>query len=313
MRALTRRWPPAAAFFAFVLTMAAGSSAIGTPPRLTNRTLAPVVRSVPGLVGVSIGTDRLGSAPPLFAGNMRSGTGWSTTKVPVAITALNRFPRSRSIQNLAARAITLSDNDAAHALWNALGGYGASARAVDSTLLRFGDRRTVFRNVSPGLSTWNLRQQVIFTSRLACSTTPSAVRVRSLMTHIVSWESWGLGNWRGAAFKGGWGPDAYGRYTVRQMGILPYRGRWTAVAIAVIPPDGSFGTGVAELNRITAWLWRHRAQLPSFTCTTPRTKPTPSPSPKPSPTPTPTSTPSPTPTATATATQTESASAMATP
>lgn len=288
MRRTTRRWLPAAAFLAFVVTMAAGSAAIGTPPRLTNRTLAPAVRGVPGLVGVSIGTDRLGNAPQLFAGNMRSGTGWSTTKVPVTIAALNRYPHSSYIQGLAARAITLSDNDAAHALLLSLGGNRASARAVNATLDRFGDDRTFFTAPHPGLSPWTLRQQVIFASRLACSTNPGAARVRSLMTHIVSWESWGLGNWRDAAFKGGWGPDAYGRYTVRQMGILPYRGRWTAVAIAVIPPDGSFSTGMAELNRITAWLWRHRAQLPSFTCAVPRPKPTPTPSPTPTPTPSPT-------------------------
>jgi hypothetical protein len=277
--------------------LAAGS----TPPVLTNRTLAPSIRGVTGKVGVVIATDRLGARTPLYVGNWSTGTAWSTSKVPIAIAALRKRPYSSVILDEVIRAIRASDNTAAHALWQSLGTGTQAAAAADYILRYFGDRHTTFRSTYFGLSTWSLTEQSIFGARLACSSWRDAKIVRNQMGQVVASERWGLGTWPGAHFKGGWGPDQYGRYTVRQFGMLPYDHRWIVVALGVIPTDGSFSTGVAELNRISRWLWAHAAQLPSFSCSVPTPTPTPKPSPTPTPDPRPTPVPPrPSPTATAT-------------
>lgn len=267
-----------------VAVLAMAPIALGsTPPLLTDRTLAPAIRGITGRVGVVIATDRLGSKPPLYVGNWSTGTAWSTSKVPVAIAALRKHPYSNVILNEVIRAIRASDNTAAHELWESLGTGSQAAAATDDVLRDFGDHRTAFRTTHFGLSTWSLAEQSIFGVHLACRTYRPATIVRNQMGLVISSQRWGLGTWPGAHFKGGWGPDRYGRYTVRQFGILPYNRRWIVVALGVIPADGRFSTGVSELNRITQWLRAHAPQLPSFSCTT--ATPTPSPSPTPTTTP----------------------------
>ncbi|MGN6721794.1 MAG: hypothetical protein ACTHJM_04195 [Marmoricola sp.] len=275
-----------------------------TPPVLTNRTFAPAIRGITGKVGILIATDRLGAKTPLYVGNWSSGTAWSTSKVPVAIAALRKRPYSTTILNEVIRAIRASDNAAAHALWVSLGTGSQAAAATDYVLRYFGDRHTTFRTTYFGLSTWSLHEPAIFGARLACTSLRVAKIVRNQMGQVIASQRWGLGTWPSAHFKGGWGPDSYGRYTVRQFGILPYNHRWIVVAVGVVPSNGSFSTGVAELNRISSWLWAHRAQLPSFSCTVPKPPPTPTPTPTPTATRRPPPSPSPTATPTATATAT---------
>ncbi|MGN6160925.1 MAG: hypothetical protein ACTHOG_04390, partial [Marmoricola sp.] len=212
------------------LVLALSPIAAGTtPPPLTDRTLAPAISGITGRVGVLIATDRIGARTPLFVGNWSSGTAWSTAKVPVAIEALLKHPTSATIKREVVQAITASNNSAAHALWLSLGTGSQAASAVDRLLWSFGDHHTAFRSMYFGLSTWSLHEQAIFATRLSCSTLTAARTVKSLMGQVVLSQRWGLGVWSGAQFKGGWGPDAYGRYTVRQFGLLPYNHRWIAL------------------------------------------------------------------------------------
>lgn len=80
----------------------------------------------------------------------------------------------------------------------------------------------------------------------------------NLMGQVTESQRWGLGNLTAASFKGGWGPDSSGRYLVRQFGIVTIDGKRVAVAIAVEPRDGSFGSGTAALSTIARWLGTQR-------------------------------------------------------
>jgi hypothetical protein len=75
-----------------------------------------------------------------------------------------------------------------------------------------------------------------------------------LMRQVVAEQRWGLGSaGTTAAFKGGWGPGADGRYLVRQMGVVQVGGRPLAVSLLTEAADGSFATGAASATAIARW------------------------------------------------------------
>lgn len=190
------------------------------------------------------------------AGTLLGGPAWSTIKVPLALAALGQ----PGAEHLAEKAITVSDNDAARALWDLLGPPEAAAAAVESVLAAAGDSETRVQTevvrppyTSFGQTEWTLAAQQRFAVGL--SSVPGAEGVLDLMRRIVPEQRWGFGAVaQDAAFKGGWGPDD--RHLVRQFAIFELSGRTVAAAIANEPEDGAYETGAANLTRIAEWVMR---------------------------------------------------------
>ncbi|MCX4093936.1 hypothetical protein [Nocardia sp. alder85J] len=210
-------------------------------------------------------------------GSWTTGVAWSTIKVPLALAALRQD--STGLADSAAAAITASDNEAAQAMWDALGGGEQAANAVEAVLRETGDtstdvadrhnpaaKETVNDQMSFGATVWTLVDQVRFASRLPCL--DHATPVMDLMSQITSSQSWGLGSFTGAEFKGGWGPDDdTGNYLVRQFGLLPTWAGQVAVAIAAQPDSGTFDDATAMLDKVSALLARHARELGGGRCT----------------------------------------------
>jgi hypothetical protein len=53
-----------------------------------------------------------------------------------------------------------------------------------------------------------------------------------------------------AKWKGGWGPGTDGKYLVRQTGVMEVDGKQVVVAMAAIPDDGTFESGMKMLSDI---------------------------------------------------------------
>ncbi len=221
--------------------------------------------SLPGAVGLAIGPP--GSGPAASAGDLTTGSAWSTSKVPVAMRILQETGGPGGLSAGQAdeirRALTLSDNEAALALFadleRAHGGASGAAAAVDEVLAEAGDATTRVASVGRdgftpfGQTEWSLELQELFMSRLAagCVGSPaSSDYVLGLMGEVSS-DTWGLGSiGLPARWKGGWGPGTDGRYLVRQMGVLEVGGGEAVVTLAALPDDGSFATGQSMVTAV---------------------------------------------------------------
>ncbi len=210
-----------------------------------------------------------GGAQPRTLGDWAGGVAWSTIKVPLAIAALRAAGDGAT--SAVTAAITQSDNEAAERLWSMLGEPVTAAEAVQGVLREGHDDVTVVQSdrVRPpfsafGQTEWGIREQAEFAAHLRCI--PDSGRVVEDMRNVVAGQRWGLASVDDAAAKAGWGPGTDGRYLLRQLGLLPGPDGWTAVALATVPSDGSFDTGVQIMDRLTEWLLAHRAALPSGSC-----------------------------------------------
>ena len=225
-------------------------------------------------VGATLGPP--GAPPAATGGSLQTGSAWSTIKVPIAIRVLDDAGGPSGLtatqRDLIRRAITLSDNAAAAALFNGLerrhGGLSGASAAVTDVLRRAGDSTTQVSTVGrDGFSTygqteWSLPLQHQFISRLVagCVTSgASADYLLGLMRSVTS-DTWGLGS-AGvpALWKGGWGPGTDGHYLLRQMGAMTIAGKQVIVTLAVRPDDGQFTTGEAIASKVAQFL-AHRAE-----------------------------------------------------
>ena len=171
------------------------------------------------------------------------------------------------------RAIGESDNAAADHLWAMLGTPKEAAPKVQSVLAEGGDSQTTVQSeqVLPpysayGQTQWSARQQARFAFALPCLG-PAAETVLEQMHNLGSGQQWGLATFDGVAAKGGWGPEGGGGYLVRQIALVKNSsGVYVGVALAARPTDGSFGTGVAMLNKLGNWVTSHLDQLPAGHC-----------------------------------------------
>ncbi|MGQ4596716.1 hypothetical protein [Nocardia sp. R6R-6] len=211
----------------------------------------------------------VGGNQPVTFGDWTSGPAWSTMKVPLTIAALRRNPGNSNYA--AAAAITASDNAAADALWQSLGSAQDAAQAVQAVLREGGDTKTVVPATraraelsSFGQAEWSLVDQVQFASRLPCLA--QSGRVTTLMEQVVSSQRWGLGEFSGAEFKGGWGPDPSGAYLVRQFGLITVPSGQIAIAMAVRPASGTFSDGMNVLDRLATVVSQHLDELPGGRC-----------------------------------------------
>jgi len=201
------------------------------------------------------------------AGSLQSGSAWSTIKVPIALAvAEDGDGLSASKRDLVSAAITLSDNEAAAALFGQLGGLETATAKVESVLGEAGDSGTRVSAVGrDGYSTygqteWTLSGQVTVMGALlnGCVADPASRDFVLDRMANVSADTWGLGS-AGvpALWKGGWGPGVDGRYLLRQMGAITVDGSQYAVAYAVIPGNGDFATGQQVATEVARWIVEH--------------------------------------------------------
>ncbi|MBF6336173.1 hypothetical protein IU450_09785 [Nocardia abscessus] len=229
---------------------------------------AELAAGVRGKLGMAIMP--VGGEQAVTFGEWTSGPAWSTMKVPLTIAALRRSPGGSNYA--ASAAITQSDNAAADVLWQSLGTAQEAAQAVQAVLREGGDNKTVVpatrarsEHSAFGQAEWSLTDQVRFASRLPCL--PQAERVTSLMEQVVVSQRWGLGEFTGAEFKGGWGPDTSGAYLVRQFGIISIPSGQIAIAIAVQPESGTFNDGMNVLDKLATVVSGHLDELSGGRCT----------------------------------------------
>jgi hypothetical protein len=237
---------------------------------------AKVEAGVDGEIGAAIGPPGAGAAT--VVGDLGSGPAWSTSKVPISLRLLRDVGGPSGLSSAQAdemrRALTLSDNEAAAALFadleRAHGGLAGASGAVGEVLREAGDGTTeISTRGRDGFSTygqtdWSLANQELFMSRLAahCIGSPASDEyVLDLMGEVSS-DTWGLGSaGLPASWKGGWGPGSDGRYLARQMGILYVGDKEAVVTLAAIPNDGSFESAEAMATTVAQWLAK---QAPTY-------------------------------------------------
>jgi len=156
------------------------------------------------------------------AGTLTTTNAWSTIKVPIVVAAIDANP-DLADSDLVEATLRWSDNGTAWTLWKTLGSTPeARAEAVEDILAATGDTSTKVK-VAPdepyGATQWSLHHQARFMSNLRCL--DNADVVLDYMGDVIDEQRWGLGQFRDADFKGGWGPDDDGTYQARQMGIVP--------------------------------------------------------------------------------------------
>lgn len=235
-----------------------------------NGSLESVLAGLPGQAGLVAGAPGTGG-PSVVGGEFTTGDAWSTIKVPIAERILRDFGGPEAISpaqraNITA-AITVSDNDAAAALFRDLenrhGGLAAASSAVDEMLREAGDTETVISTEGrDGFSTygqtdWSLENQYRYMAALAGGCIGDPVSREFLLDQMGSVggsDLFGIGaTGVPARWKGGWGPGTDGKYLVRQMGVIETGGKEIVLALAAIPDDGTFESGQSMLSDLAGW------------------------------------------------------------
>lgn len=226
---------------------------------LLDDTVTDITEHHGGTIGIAVA----GAQGVTAAGFDAPNPAWSTIKVPIAIAALRANP---GLYADAQAALTVSDNDAAARLYDAVG-----SEPVNLVLAEMGaDAQVNTVLTRPGFSAFGQTmlttgQEAHMAGRLGCL--PGAAEVITLMRQVDASQAYGLGTTGDAAFKGGWGPDEAGMYTTRQFGLMP-RGDGTAAAVAItaLPADGSYAAGQEMLNAAAAALQENASALPQAAC-----------------------------------------------
>lgn len=246
-----------------------GSASTGTPinPNSVSTAAARALRDLSldaaniaqtrkGYVGVAVynlATDELHS----FQGTRRFKM-YSTVKVPIMLTVLDRAVReerrvTEHEQQLIEAMIQLSDNNAATALLNSVGG----AQAVEQFLRRNRINDTYIEADAWGASTTTAQDMARLMARLGhCMMLVQRLCNYALetMRGVVSYQAWGVTGGvpsnTPVALKNGWYPDR-GGWGINSMGLV--RGQGKSYAIAVFTwPDPSMAYGVETIERVSA-------------------------------------------------------------
>ena len=253
---------------------AAESEGGASRPGAGNASLESLIAGADGELAVVMGAP--GAEPAVAGGHLSSESAWSTMKVPIVLRVLadagGAAGLSAGQSELAERAITLSDNAAAAALFAELeathGGLDGASAAVTEVLREAGDGTTSVSTVGRdsfstyGQTRWSPLLQYRFMAALAAGCVGaqgSGEYVLNLMSNAS--DAWGFGGLGLlAAWKGGWGPGTDGRYLVRQMGAVSVDGGTVVATIAAIPADGRFESGQAMVTQAARWVVEHAAQ-----------------------------------------------------
>lgn len=225
---------------------------------------------LPGEAGMVVGSPG-GDGPRVSGGGLETGSAWSTIKVPISERVLDDFGGPGGISSMQAgeinRAITISDNDAAAALFADLeknhGGLEGASAAVGEMLGEAGDSITQISTVGRdtfstyGQTEWALEAQNRYMAALAggCladeSTTSYLIEQMSM---TGGEDSFGIGAAGVPAYwKGGWGPGTDGRYLARQMGVMTVDGKEMVLSLAAIADDGTFESAQAMATEMATW------------------------------------------------------------
>ena len=255
---------------------------------VSQQSLGQIITEVTNQYGGSLGVAVHAGGSQASAGDTAARPAWSSSKVPLAIAALNR---DANLLPDAASAITVSDNAAATRLWQSLGTPEQASQAVASIVGQSGVQVTFPANPPRpefsafGQTAWSPAQQAQFAAHLPCI--PGAGNVRSMMRNISSGQDYGLGQLtladvpaaaqsaapapgRTAEFKGGWGPTPAGAYEVRQLGLIEAHGDHGGViglALTAEAADGSYATAQQMLNAAAAQLQPVLNSVHGFDCT----------------------------------------------
>lgn len=232
--------------------------------------LESVLANLPGRAGLVAGAPGAGG-PTVSGGDFTVGDAWSTIKVPIAERILRDYGGPDGIspaqQSNITAAITVSDNDAAAALFRDLqnrhGGLAAASGALGEVLHEAGDAETMISTEGrDGFSTygqtdWSLENQYRYMAGLAggCISDPASREyLLEQMGSVGGSDLFGIGaTGVSARWKGGWGPGVDGKYLVRQMGVIEAGGKEIVLAMAAIPDDGTFESGKAMLSELAGW------------------------------------------------------------
>ena len=251
----------------YVPKVGAAGTAFGTGNAAAadlNGSFATLQKSLGSPVGLAI--TPTGGATAVTEGTLTTGYAWSTSKVPVAIAAEQKFGQS-AVEPDVTSAIVNSDNTAIENLWNKLGGGSTSAAAANAVLRAGGDNATSLNATTStgftafGQSQWRFTNQSVFASRLPCM--PEAAHVLSLMRSTGSNQRWGVQSFTGTAVKGGWGPDG-GNYDVRQLAVVTTQYGSFGLAMGTVAP--SFAAGQQVLSKLGDWVRLNLDSLPYGHC-----------------------------------------------
>lgn len=240
------------------------SPAPSTPPPAEEHTpeldpeLQELADRVANAYGGSVAVALSGGDASAASAEAQPSVAWSTIKVPIAIAALNADP---TLAPVAEAAITVSDNGAAETLWLSI-----SPADAESVLAAAGTPIPVNAVVTrPGFTAfgqtvWSTREQATFAAGLPC--VAGSAPVLEMMSRISPDQAYGFGQLPGAQFKGGWGPDEAGGYTVRQFALVDGRG----MALTASPADGSYATAQQMANELALGLAPLAGNLPQTRC-----------------------------------------------
>lgn len=185
-------------------------------------------------------------------GTADAAPAWSTIKVPLSV-AVIQSGQGEQMSSKISSALRMSDNQAAADLWGSIGQDDAArAEAVTAVLRAAGDETTTVpstRLYPPysifGQTAWTPANQVSFLLQLPC--TAGAEQVLTDMASVTPSQAWGLGQVPGSVYKGGWGPDQPGGYTVRQFGWYENpAGARVPIAVSVSAASFEAGTNAAD-------------------------------------------------------------------
>ena len=225
---------------------------------------------LPGEAGLVVGTPG-GDGPRVSGGDLETSSAWSTIKVPIAQRVLEDFGGPSGVSSAQAgeinRAITVSDNDAAAALFSDLekkhGGLKKASAAVGETLQEAGDFTTQISTEGRdtfstyGQTDWSLEAQNRYMAALAGDCLADEQITNYLLDQMSMTggeDAFGIGAVGvPAKWKGGWGPGTDGKYLVRQMGVMTVDGKDMVVTLAAIADDGTFKSTQSMATEMATW------------------------------------------------------------
>ncbi|MBE1537963.1 serine hydrolase [Actinomadura algeriensis] len=264
--------PPAALLAAVPPSPAPGPSPEFGPAERAEltRALDAYLDGRPGSVSLAV-RDASGGLSYVYGDELRTATA-SIVKVNIVMALLLRAqrdgrPLTSAERDLAERAVTVSDNGAATALWHAIGGAAGLAAANEA----FGLRDTVPGSGGFwGSTTTGAADQAELLSALVSPASPLSAPnrryVRDLMADVVPEQAWGVsaaadGPADEPALKNGWLPrDVHeGRWTINSIGLVRAAGRLLLIAVlserqpamraGIATVEGAARTVTAALDR----------------------------------------------------------------
>ncbi|WP_327590409.1 class A beta-lactamase-related serine hydrolase [Nonomuraea sp. NBC_00507] len=230
------------------------------PSSSYKKALTRSLRDLPGRFAVTAHDLSTGRSYSYNRG-LRTATA-SIVKVDIVMALLLRAQRQRRglstwERRAAARAIKVSDNTAASALWSAIGGASGLAAANK----KFGLRDT---RPGPGgawgATTTSAADQVRLLTALTSPKSPLSAKNRryvlGLMADVAAEQAWGVSasgrEGTDVALKNGWLPRPRhgGLWTVNSIGRVRDRGHTYLLAV-ISERHGSMGAGVKTVERVS--------------------------------------------------------------